>query len=201
MKINRYEAAAPFGAAAGYYRIFESFIFSTFITEKQRKTMNKYQVGLTIATILGIASLVIGAFDLASTFGYLLNFKVNGYGSVGKGTFGQAGLILCELIITLAFSIAGALFAGLATKINGLKGVLIFLGVSRLFLLFLILGIYWKTGWHYVLDPAGRHIGAYLILFLSLLQGIAFFPIFKGESETNAPQHSPENDEYNSNTP
>ena len=152
--------------------------------------MNKSQSGLAIATILGLASLIVGAFDIAGTFGFLLDHEASGYGSVGKGTMGQVGLILCELLITLAYSIAGALFAGLADKIKDIKRIAIFLGVSRLILLFFILAVYWTIGWHYVLDPAGRHGGAYLILLLSILQGIAFFPIFKWNPNGDPPMTS-----------
>ncbi|MFA7685626.1 MAG: hypothetical protein WCX95_02410, partial [Candidatus Gracilibacteria bacterium] len=86
---------------------------------------------------------------------------------------GQDGLILSEMFVALIYSVLALLL--IVTKNNkNFRIFTIIIGTSRIILSASVLALFWKPGWYCILDPAGSHKYAYVLLLCALIQSITF---------------------------
>ncbi len=129
---------------------------------------------LIIAVISGLLSVIVGSAGISRAFlSYMQQTSLLFTPEVSSESLGMLGIIICEIIINLAFSISGTALL-IFKDSKHVKTFSFAAGVSRLALLTATLAAYWSPAWYHIFDPAGKNQYAYILMFLTLVQAGGF---------------------------
>lgn len=129
---------------------------------------------LITAILAGVLGALISALGLLSNFNfYMIQVDLGYDNNLSSYLLGQDGLILSEMFVALIYSVLALLL--IVTKNNkNFRIYTIIIGTSRIILSASVLALFWKPGWYFILDPAGSHKYAYVLLLCALIQSITF---------------------------
>lgn len=127
---------------------------------------------LRISILFGIFSTLVGCLILAHTFDFYLKMPNN---ELSEKSLAKVGVILIEMLCSLAFSFFAFLLWHLKTK----SLYIAVLGVLRLLIFMLFMFLFWENAWFYILDLNGSQPFSFLLLFLSIGQILGLIVMYR----------------------
>ena len=125
---------------------------------------------ILFSALFGLIAVFAGTIGLYATFGRWLEREHTE--TMFSGWAGETGIIFCELLLSLIFTIGLAFVLWALQRLEFARGFLIMTGISRIGISLMMLGIFYSRGWYFILDPNGNSKYTYLVLVFGALQGV-----------------------------
>lgn len=129
--------------------------------------MEKIRTPLSVMIVVGILAAMIGALLWIDYLEHIDGIRKPAAGTIGY-LLAKGGVLLAESLICLAFAVWALALPALAQG-RSVSGWVTAMATLRLLLLVIVYAGYWKK-WYYILDPAGSHKAAFLLLVVDVAQ-------------------------------